>query len=42
VLYSDKALRREADYDERAEAQGRQQAIEKLVQAVIEAVQSNW
>lgn len=42
VLYSDKALRREADYDERAEPQGRQQAIEKIVQAVIEAVQSNW
>jgi hypothetical protein len=42
VLYSDKALRKEADYDERAEAQGRQQAIDKIVQAVIEAVQSNW
>lgn len=42
VLYSDKALRKEADYDERAEPQGRQEAIQKIVQAVVEAVQSNW
>ena len=42
VLYSNKALRQEADYAERAEQDGRQQAIAKLVQQVIEGVQSNW
>lgn len=42
VLYSNKALRQEADYDEGAEAKGRQDAVQKLVQTVIEGVQSNW
>jgi Lipopolysaccharide-assembly len=42
VLYQNKALREEADYAERAEADGRKQAIEKLVQKIIEGVQSNW
>jgi hypothetical protein len=42
VLYANKALREEADYAERAEADGRQKAIEKLVQRIIEGVQSNW
>ena len=42
VLYSNKALRQEADYNERAEAEGRHQAIQKIVQTVIEGVQSNW
>ena len=42
VLYSNKALRQEADYAERAEQDGRQQAITKLVQQVVEGVQSNW
>ncbi|HXT15907.1 MAG TPA: LPS assembly lipoprotein LptE [Gemmatimonadaceae bacterium] len=42
VLYANKGLREEADYDERAEPQGRTQAITKIVQKVIEDVQSNW
>lgn len=42
VLYSNKALRQEADYDERAEPQGRQQAIDKIVQTIVEGVQSTW
>jgi hypothetical protein len=41
-LYSNKALRMEADYAERAEAEGRQQAISKIVQAIVEGVQQNW
>ena len=42
VLFANKALREEADYAERAEADGRAKAIEKLVQRIIEGVQSNW
>jgi hypothetical protein len=42
VLFSNKALRQEADYNERAEAEGRHQAIQKIVQSVMEGVQSNW
>ena len=42
VLFANKSLREEADYAERAEADGRQKAIEKLVQRIIEGVQSNW
>lgn len=42
VLYDGKDLREEADYAEGAEADGRQQAIQKLVQAIIEGVQANW
>jgi hypothetical protein len=42
VLFSNKALRQEADYNEGAEADGRRQAIEKIAQSVIEGVQSNW
>lgn len=42
VLYSNKALRQEADYAERAEQDGRKQAIEKIVHDVIAGVQSNW
>jgi hypothetical protein len=42
VLYANKALREEADYAERAEADGRQKAIEKLVNRIVEGVQSNW
>jgi len=41
-LFTKKALREEADYNERAEADGRQQAIDKLVQQIIDGVQSNW
>ena len=42
VLYSNKGLRGEADYAERAEAEGRTQAIAKIVQSIVEGVQSNW
>jgi hypothetical protein len=42
VLFTNKALRQEADYNEGGEADGRHQAIQKIVQAVIEGVQSNW
>lgn len=42
VLFQGKALRQEADYAERAEPEGRRLAIEKLVQKIIEGVQSNW
>lgn len=42
VLYQNKSLREEADYAERAEGDGRKQAIGKLVQKIIEGVQSNW
>lgn len=42
VLYSNKALRQEADYNERAEQDGRRQAIEKIVQEIVAGVQSNW
>lgn len=41
-LYTKKALREEADYDERAEADGRAKAIDKLVQQIVDGVQSNW
>jgi outer membrane lipopolysaccharide assembly protein LptE/RlpB len=42
ALYTNKALREEADYAERAEAEGRKQAIEKIVQKIVEGVQQNW
>jgi Lipopolysaccharide-assembly len=42
VLWQNKALREEADYAERAEQDGRTQAIGKIVQKIIEGVQSNW
>jgi hypothetical protein len=42
VLYTNKALRAEADYAERDETTGRQKAISKIVQQIIEGVQSNW
>jgi hypothetical protein len=42
VLYANKALRAEADYAERAEQEGRAQAIGKIVQTIVEGVQSNW
>jgi len=42
VLYANKALRGEADYAERAEVAGREVAIAKIVQSVIEGVQSKW
>jgi hypothetical protein len=42
VLYANKALRAEADYAERAEQEGRSQAISKIVQTIVEGVQSKW
>ena len=42
TLFTNKALRGEADYNERAEADGRKQAIEKIVQQIVDGVQSNW
>lgn len=42
MLFTKTALRGEADYDERAEAEGRKAAIEKLVQQIVDGVQSNW
>lgn len=42
VIYAKKALREESDYAEREEAVGRQKAIEKIVESIIEGVQSNW
>jgi len=42
VLYSNKSLRGEADYAERAEQEGRTQAIAKIVQTIVEGVQSKW
>ena len=42
VLYTNKSLREESDYAERAEAEGRKQAIAKMVSKIVEGVQSNW
>jgi hypothetical protein len=42
VLYENKALREEADYAERAEPEGRAQAIAKIVDNIVQGVQSNW
>jgi hypothetical protein len=42
VLFQHKSMREEADYAERAELEGRRKAIAKLVQRIIEGVQSNW
>jgi hypothetical protein len=42
VLFSRKGLRGEGEYAERADAEGRRLAIEKLVNDVIEGAQSQW
>ena len=42
VLYSNKALRQEADYNERQEPEGRLQAIQKIDNEIVAGVQSNW
>jgi len=42
VLFQNKSMREEADYAERAEQEGRRVAITKLVQKIVEGVQSNW
>lgn len=41
-LFSKKGLAAEGEYAEQAEAAGRRQAIERLVNEVIEGVQSQW
>jgi Lipopolysaccharide-assembly len=42
LLWSRKGLTAEGEYPERQEAEGRRQAIEKLVNDVIEGAQSQW
>ena len=42
VLWMRKGMTAEGEYAERAEAEGRRQAIEKLVNDVIEGAQSQW
>jgi curli biogenesis system outer membrane secretion channel CsgG len=42
TLWSRKGLSADADYSERAEAEGRRQAVEKLVNDVIAGAQSQW
>ncbi|MDQ6924934.1 MAG: LPS assembly lipoprotein LptE [Candidatus Eremiobacteraeota bacterium] len=42
TLFEHKALAVKADYAERAESQGRAQAIQQIVTDVIEGAQSNW
>ena len=42
VLFQRKGMRGEGDYDERAEADGRRQAITKIVNDVVEGAQSQW
>jgi len=42
VLWSRKGMTAEGQYNERGEADGRRQAIEKLVNDVIEGAQSQW
>lgn len=42
VLWQRKALRAEGEYQERAEPDGRQQAIEKIVNDIVEGAQSQW
>ena len=42
ILFQSKSLREEADYAERADADGRSQAITKILQKIVEGVQANW
>lgn len=42
VLFQRKGMRGEGDYDERAEAAGRQRAIDKIVNDIVEGAQSQW
>jgi lipopolysaccharide assembly LptE-like protein len=42
VLWQRKSLRAEGEYAERAEPEGRKQAIEKLVSDIVEGAQSQW
>lgn len=42
VLWQRKGLRAEGEYAERAETEGRKQAIDKLVNDIVEGAQSQW
>ncbi len=42
ILWSKSGLQAEGEYAERGEAQGRRQAIERIVNDVIEGAQSQW
>jgi hypothetical protein len=42
TLWTRRGLRGEGEYAERAEAEGRRQAIEKIVNDIIEGAQSQW
>lgn len=42
VLWQRKGLRAEGEYAERAEPEGRRQAIAKLVNDIVEGAQSQW
>jgi hypothetical protein len=41
-LWQKKGLRAEGEYAERAEAEGRKQAIAKIVNDIVEGAQSQW
>lgn len=42
TLWQQKGLRAEGEYAERAEPEGRKQAIEKIVNDIVEGAQSQW
>jgi len=42
ILFSRKGLRGEGEYAERADAEGRRLAIEKLVNDIVDGAQSQW
>jgi len=42
VLWQQRGLRAEGEYAERAEPEGRKQAIEKIVNDIVEGAQSQW
>lgn len=42
ILWQRKGLKAEADYTERAEPDGRRQAIERIVNDIVEGAQSQW
>lgn len=42
VLFQRKGMRGEGDYDERAEAEGRRQALQRIVNDIVEGAQSQW
>jgi hypothetical protein len=42
ILWQKKGLRAEGEYAERAEADGRKQAIDRIVSDIVEGAQSQW